>query len=624
MNNGDDEEILITVGDRLNEHNELATKRHGEREDARQKGYETFIDKGRDHVESGDRVEFRKKRLHENDGLGLERIMGTNDLLGVNYLEIGLKASRSVCRVHVRSINGSPQGHGTGFMVSPNLLMTNHHVLNNRTNSRRSLAEFNYEEDPNYIPEDTSTFELEPDRFFYANERLDFALVAVKPVATDGTSLSDFGYLNLLEESGKALYDEAVSIVQHPGGNSKQVAIRGNKIIDTIDTIDDFVHYSTDTRRGSSGSPVFNDQWDVVALHHAGVKKRNEEGKVLARDGSVWTPQMGHGEIAWIANEGIRVSKIIDHLKSLQSDELDVEEKVLLYEISSGDTSSISDSKDDMEVGELDLEWYEGSKGYEQDFLDNPVPLPNPSKALAKDIAPLLDDKGDILNYTHFSVVMKKSRRLALYTAVNIDGNLSKSLKRDADRWYFDPRMDKKYQTGKELYYKNPLDRGHLVRRIDPVWGDDAEEANEDTFHFTNCAPQHSKLNRKIWLQLERYILANARKHDLKVSVFTGPVYRVDDKVYRDEYKLPVEYWKVVVMDKEEGGLSATAYIQTQRNHIDNLEFAYGAYKTYQVPVTQVEELTELDFGNLRDCDPMADKESAGGRVIEGAQDIML
>jgi endonuclease G len=108
------------------------------------------------------------------------------------------------------------------------------------------------------------------------------------------------------------------------------------------------------------------------------------------------------------------------------------------------------------------------------------------------------------------------------------------------------------------------------------------------------------------------------------VSVFTGPVFRSDDRVYRGQYRIPAEFWKVVVMVKDDGNLSATAYLQTQKNLIDNLEFAYGAYKTYQVPVATIEELTGLGFGNLRSSDPLANIESIAGRVIERAEDVRL
>ena len=108
------------------------------------------------------------------------------------------------------------------------------------------------------------------------------------------------------------------------------------------------------------------------------------------------------------------------------------------------------------------------------------------------------------LKYTHFSVVMSKSRQLAFFTAVNIDGTHLQDLTRGTDMPGTLTRASSESTRWIPLVYKHPdLDRGHLVRRLDPVWGAEAEEANEDTFHFTNCSPQHSKLNRKTWLGLE-------------------------------------------------------------------------------------------------------------------------
>jgi endonuclease G len=114
--------------------------------------------------------------------------------------------------------------------------------------------------------------------------------------------------------------------------------------------------------------------------------------------------------------------------------------------------------------------------------------------------------------------------------------------------------------------------------------------------------------------------LDHAENDKLKVTVFTGPVFRTDDIVYRD-VQIPAEFWKVVVMVKEDGTLSATAYLQTQKNLIENLEFAYGAYKTYQVPISHIEELTSLQFGELRTHDPI---NSPTLHVIEMARDIKL
>jgi endonuclease G len=221
---------------------------------------------------------------------------------------------------------------------------------------------------------------------------------------------------------------------------------------------------------------------------------------------------------------------------------------------------------------------------------------------------------------------MSKSRNLAIVTAVNVDGNNLQDLPRKKDVWYFDPRIEKKYQYGPDLYSNNDLDRGHLVRRLDPVWGSLASIANEDTFHFTNCSPQHKNLNQRTWLDLEDYILKNADIHDLKVSVFTGPVFRSDDMMYKEKFQIPAEFWKVVVMRKEDKKISATGYMQTQKNLITNLEFAFGEYKTYQVPVSEIASLTGLDFSNLTSFDPLTKLEGLGKRTrtIKDAKDIIL
>lgn len=248
---------------------------------------------------------------------------------------------------------------------------------------------------------------------------------------------------------------------------------------------------------------------------------------------------------------------------------------------------------------------YEGRPGYSTTFLhDFEVPHPVLTGIRQDDAAPLVDTCGVELTYQHFSIVMSKSRRLALYVACNINGQHSRKIRRGKDRWSLDPRMDRQFQVGEELYADNELDRGHLVRREDPVWGEKREAAiaNQDTFHFTNCSPQHAQFNQRTWLGLEDYILQNSRAHQLNVTVFTGPVFRDDDPEYRG-VQLPREYWKVVVV-RTEGRNSATAYMISQSDLLETLRaFGFGRYKTYQVSIGQIEQLTHLDFGELRQFD---------------------
>ena len=220
---------------------------------------------------------------------------------------------------------------------------------------------------------------------------------------------------------------------------------------------------------------------------------------------------------------------------------------------------------------------------------------------------------GNVLKYEHFSVMMSKSRKIAIFTACNISGRKSRKIHRDKDVWAYDGRMDAKYQAGEELYAGNRLDRGHLVRREDPVWGASAAIANDDTFHFTNCSPQYDSFNQQIWLGLENYLLLNSRAHQLHISVFTGPVLRTSDMSYRG-MKIPREYWKVVCLVTSQKRPSVTAYKISQANLLDDgLEFVFGKYKTYQISVAKVEKDAHLDFGGLKDYDGFSNQEAVSG-----------
>ena len=282
---------------------------------------------------------------------------------------------------------------------------------------------------------------------------------------------------------------------------------------------------------------------------------------------------------------------------------------------------------------------YANRTGYDADFLgigphSVPLPvLPDDLVAQASQNSLPSGESDFVIPYNHFSVVVNGPRRIAFFTAVNVDGASSMRLKREKDRWFVDPRIPADEQTDESVYKNNPLDRGHLVRRLDPAWGTSREEAklcNDDTFHFTNCSPQHEDFNQNqtTWAGLEDYILENADNRDFRVTVFTGPVFAADDDQFAG-IQLPREFWKVVVMVKESGDMSATAYLLSQAELIAGLEvmpeeFSYGAYRTFQVPVRKVEERTRLSFGTLPDVDPLAGLEADRADEISDFDEIRL
>jgi endonuclease G len=258
---------------------------------------------------------------------------------------------------------------------------------------------------------------------------------------------------------------------------------------------------------------------------------------------------------------------------------------------------------------------YSNRRGFDESFLGIAVPLPQAAEGSRR-----LDpggggsgDEGSPLAYEHFSVVMSPERKLARFVAVNIDGARTVDLgPRDEDNWIFDSRIPEDSQMGDWLYDDNDFDRGHLVRRLDPVWGDTPEEAvraESDTYHFTNCAPQHWRFNRlrDFWQGIEVYILDNVALHDLRVSLFTGPVFDPGDPPLEGT-RVPRDYWKVVAMRKRDGTLAASAYLLSQAELLraPPEEFVFGEYKTFQVGVSELEERTGLNFGDLRDHDSFA------------------
>jgi endonuclease G, mitochondrial len=245
--------------------------------------------------------------------IGLERIINGNELDSINYLAKGMIASRSVCRIQIKDARANLVGYASGFMIGPGLMMTNHHVFGRPADATNSIADFDYELDVKGMEREPVRFGFEPDKLFYTNDKLDFSIVAVAPTSlAGGRQLTDWGWLPLSGEPGKGDPGEYLTIIQHPSGQPKQVCVRDNKLLKYVG---DFVWYMTDTSAGSSGSPAFNRFWQVLALHHSGVPKKNAQGRTLTKDGRVWDSSMDEAMIDWIANEGVRISAVVADLK---------------------------------------------------------------------------------------------------------------------------------------------------------------------------------------------------------------------------------------------------------------------------------------------------------------------
>lgn len=198
-------------------------------------------------------------------------------------------------------------------------------------------------------------------------------------------------------------------------------------------------------------------------------------------------------------------------------------------------------------------------------------------------------------------------------------------MRRTEDAWAFDPRIEQGEQIASRFYEGNSFDLGHLVRRLDPSWGDLAQAANDDTFHLTNAAPQCAIFNRTkpLWAGLEDYLLKSSEAHELKLVVFTGPVLRADDPVFRG-VQIPLAFWKVAVMRKSDRGLSVTGYVLDQGNLVADViaaemaeasqkGFVLGSFRTFQMPIAEIEQRSGLTFGVLRKRDALRNTRSGLG-----------
>lgn len=261
--------------------------------------------------------------------------------------------------------------------------------------------------------------------------------------------------------------------------------------------------------------------------------------------------------------------------------------------------------------------------GYDADFLGTTLaPRSCPPGAPPKADYPEL---GDELDYTHFSVRMHPTRRLAWWVAWSIDGLRlfpSDSISRSGESFRADLRIPETAQTMNDAYENNELDRGHIARRSDLLWGTltEARTANSDSFFFTNITPQHEDFNQSgrggTWGLLENAILAQDGLEDRRLTLFAGPVLADDDPFYRDIVQLPREHWKVVVY-RMDGQLSFRCFVLSQ--DLDRLEERVfpgflDDFDTYLVPLDLLEERTGLTFLSLRDNASAAEPEGGSGR----------
>ncbi len=243
---------------------------------------------------------FRRTKSRISRAAVPEVAIGEDDSVPYRFLGQGFETGKAVCRIEASGVNfrgRSDRWSGTGFLVAPNILLTNHHVLNSADVAARSAAVFNFQEDGPGVMAPSERFSLDPDRLFIASPftELDYAFVWV-----NGTPQERFGTIPFWRGSFMAPPGAPANIIHHPGGMPKRASLEKNEVINLgLEAV--LVHYTSDTEPGSSGSPVMTDEWRLFALHHASSGHLPEDLRQRVTDA---------GYTSNVLNEGIKTSAI--------------------------------------------------------------------------------------------------------------------------------------------------------------------------------------------------------------------------------------------------------------------------------------------------------------------------
>jgi endonuclease G len=297
------------------------------------------------------------------------------------------------------------------------------------------------------------------------------------------------------------------------------------------------------------------------------------------------------------------------------------------------------------EAVEIDMSNYDERNGYNPKFLEDGLVVPLPKVISTKFGKPLkVSGNKTELKYWNYSVVMNADRGLAFFSAANVFPK-NPNTSQDGNNFERDPRVDdvdESAQLGREFYKrqgefeaedrtKNPFDQGHLSRREDLQWGKTkklAKRNGDDSFHYTNCAPQHFEFNQNrktsgIWYRLEKSAVDALSVGD-NLCIINGPVFDAPlckagpDGILRlnlkgprkpdlkfGEVKIPRLYFKVIAYN-DEGELRAKAFVVTQEDLLETVDRMHedeaaaltdAEIRLYQVKVPDLEKLTGLKFG---------------------------
>jgi endonuclease G, mitochondrial len=186
----------------------------------------------------------------------------------VGKLQQGLELAAAVCKITF--VDRSPTVSGTGVLIAPGFVLTNYHVLSSQMGGNlhaiAQSARFAFGHVSTQLGEPAHTEIMkaagtEPVVTFSFIQELDYVLIQLAPN-------EDFVIKPVPFNATVQLFSRSpLNILQHPEGEEMKVSLSNNGVV-KINEEKGLVLYANPTKGGSSGSPCFDSDWKLVALHH--------------------------------------------------------------------------------------------------------------------------------------------------------------------------------------------------------------------------------------------------------------------------------------------------------------------------------------------------------------------